>query len=68
MVKSKIKQNPYAQFYLRQIEAMEQQRQYWLKHPREFVKDAMRIMVSCNPNCTFEDKRKLEQILREGYD
>jgi len=37
MVKSKIKQNPYAQFYLRQIEAWEQQRQYWLKHPKEFM-------------------------------
>ena len=38
MGKSKIKQNPIAQMYLRQIEAIEEARQYWLKNPKEFMK------------------------------
>lgn len=63
MVKSKIKRNPYAQFYLNQLEMIEQQRQYWLKHPDIFIKDFTRMMFTLNKNISIEDRMKLEKTL-----
>ena len=45
-MKSKIKQNPYGRFYAMQLEMIEQQRQHWLKHPDEFIKDVTRMMFT----------------------
>lgn len=63
MVKSKIKRNPYAQYMLNQLEMIEQQRQYWLKHPREFARDLIRFAVYCNKNISLEDKMNIEKTL-----
>lgn len=63
MTKSKIKQNPYAWFYIRQIKLMEEQRQRWLKHPDQFIKDLTGIMFTLNKNISIEDKMKLEREL-----
>ena len=46
MSKSKIKQNPLAQMYLRQLEAIEETRQYWLKNPDKFM-DWFTINILC---------------------
>ena len=64
MVKSKIKRNPYAQFYLTQFRIIEEQRQYWLKHPNEFIKDMLKFMCYARNNLSIEDRIKLEKILR----
>jgi hypothetical protein len=65
MVKSKIKRNPYAQFYLNQVEILEQQRRYWLKHPESFIKSLTGFMVLANNNLSMKDRIKLEKILEE---
>jgi len=62
-MKSKIKQNPYARFYEMQLEMIEQQRQHWLKHPDEFIKDVTRMMFTMNKNISIEDRMKLEKEL-----
>ena len=62
-MKSKIKQNPYARFYEMQLEMIEQQRQHWLKHPDEFIKDVTRMMFTMNKNISIKDRIKLEKEL-----
>jgi len=63
MAKSKIKQNPYVEFYLNQIEMLEEQRQYWLKHPKKFIRDFLFFMIATKNNLSIEDRLKLEKIL-----
>jgi hypothetical protein len=63
---SKLKQNPYARFYMMQLEIIEQQRRHWLKHPDEFIKDVTRMIFTMNKNISIEDRMKLEKSLLEG--
>ena len=65
MVKSKIKKNPYAEFYLMQLEMIEHQRQYWLRHPKQFVKDLVRFAVFANDNLSLNDRIKVEKLLEK---
>jgi hypothetical protein len=46
-----------------QLEMIEQQRQHWLKHPDEFIKDVTRMMFTMNKNISIEDRMKLEKEL-----
>lgn len=57
MSKSKIKQNPIAQMYIRQIQAVEETRQYWLKHPKEFL-DWIMFNIVCKRDFRLYDKIK----------
>jgi hypothetical protein len=46
-----------------QMEMIEEQRQRWLKHPDEFIKDFTRMMFALNKNISIEDRMKLEKPL-----
>jgi hypothetical protein len=46
-----------------QMEMIEEQRQRWLKHPDEFIKDFTRMMFTLNKNISIEDRMKLEKAL-----
>ena len=47
------------------LEMIEQQRQYWLKHPKEFIKDFTFFMITAKNNLDMKDRFKLEKYLQQ---